>query len=166
MEQFYFKSMEVLNMGEHTKKRHIWHTFWPFGAYFIFPSVVTLVAFLIFQSTSDLYNFSEFFSKNTRIILFFSSILGLMLWIPLWRKTKKANEDLNDGKLTLVKIVLAGGSFIGTALLAVTFLSITAPPSRADEVVASMISGGLLMRILTTGLLVPLAEELLFRGII
>ena len=162
--------MKGRGMNKYSIPRNIWRAIYPILIYLACTiGVMTIAAVAIAISVGDEETASALLDQNALLILSFSFIVGLVVFLPLWIRTKKTHEALNTGKLKPMQIVLVIATMIFYSLFA-TFLILCLPileifPSL-ENVVKVLSGGDLLLQLVTICLLAPLLEEFFVRGVV
>ena len=170
-------------MKEYSKSRHIWRALWPFLAFMgiqvaisvagmIFLIAYYLISIPIAMDMMDdviIFAAEQLVLEHMLLMLLISSLISLALYIPLWRATRKTHTQLNTGTLGVSGVLLVSGMFIGLNLAIVSIMDLTPIldyfPSYIEHM-ETLANGHILLQILVVGILVPVVEELCFRGVV
>jgi len=110
----------------------------------------------------------QFVFNNIMLIILFSNIAGLGVFIPMWMKTRK-NLDLYKNNNPVIAALLTAGFFAGFNIVQMFVFSATDVmkyfPSY-DDLSEAVSGGSFLIQLLTVGVSAPVIEELVFRGIL
>jgi len=106
--------------------------------------------------------------NNAMWVQLVTGILSLIVFIPLWLKTRKLYKRYSGGKVEPVTALLAAGAGVGANILLVVVFTLTDIiryfPSY-EGIAEILHSGSFLVRILTIAVTAPLLEEICFRGV-
>lgn len=148
-----------------TKGFRIWQILYPIGLYYVISSLMYFVLELMMGDDNSTYMFRQMICSAATI----PAILSF------YRQDQKA-EDIVFGALDKkiskkrVEEVLLAVLAAGTLGIAVNnVIAMTPLMQRSEgfaEANAAFFAGGMGMELLASGLVVPIAEELLFRGVV
>ena len=171
-------------MRQYSKGQHIWRALWPMLAFMgiqMVAGVIALIGLMIYYSVVMALDYTspgaidplvvalESFEANVLVVLFISSVISLVFYFFMWRATRKTHIELNTGKISVPVILIVSGMFIGFNLLLVSVMDVTHIMDYFPdylELIEALFRGGLIFRLLLIGVLVPIVEELCFRGVI
>ena len=109
-----------------------------------------------------------FLTEHSVLVLLAANIASFAVFIPMWLITRKQAEPyFNENPMTVV--LLIAGFFIGFNIVQMIIFGLTDItrffPSY-EEVSETLTGGSIMMQVVTVGFAAPIAEELLFRGIL
>ena len=159
-------------MNKYSTLRNIWRAIYPLLIYFacIF-GVQIIISVAAIISAGDEETANAVLEQNSLLILTFSFIVALAVFLPLWIRTKKTHEVLNTGKLKPAVIALVIAAIIGFSLfrsfffLSIADLLLEIFPS-IEGVVSVLTGGNFLLQVVTICLLAPVLEEFFVRGVV
>lgn len=160
----------------------IWRVIYPALFYYLVSVVVQMVFMVIFsfvaavQSQGDMNQMTNILIELTMQNVIVMLMIGALVTIPLFLWLLKLDfekDNFKNGKIEFEKPKTIHWVF--TVILAVTFcLSMNGMIGLSriqeifpgfEEVAEYIYSGGILMQILSVGIVVPVVEELIFRGL-
>ena len=146
------------------KKNRVWGVFYPIFVYYLISAFVFFALNIILGEAQELYMLKQAISSGATIPALFA----------LWKQEKEI-EDVVYGKQKceignyIMQAVLAGVSMGAAGIALNNFIAMT-PLVQVSEgfqtANENFFGGGVLMQILASCVVVPIAEELLFRGIV
>ena len=161
---------EGMPMKNYSIPQHIWRALWPALLFLAIQLVTSFAAVTVTTLAMGEDAATGYLAENTLLFVGPSFIISLAVFLPLWRKTKKANPALNDGKPKAALIALTIVLFIAYYLLLSGFsIAFSEPITRLFpevEQVAANYQGALPVQLLVMVVLAPLVEEFLVRGVI
>ena len=110
----------------------------------------------------------QYITDNLLLISLYGYIAALVVFVPLWFKTKARYPRWNGGKFSIPVALCSIGAAIGIYLsisLIITVTGLTELVSSYDNIIDAVTGGSLPLQIIAVGLVAPVAEELCFRGI-
>jgi len=121
-----------------------------------------------YDSAMILEELMTFIYENIMLIVLASNVVSLCIFTPMWIKTRKHNERFQySGKATVA--LLTAGFFAGFNIIQVFVFSITDImrffPSY-EELAGSISGGPFYIQVISIGIVAPVIEELVFRGVI
>lgn len=125
-------------------------------------------------SVSDMESMVNFIVGATSWILLFSSIITILALILIYKiKKRKVKEELliNGTKtINYLSAFLLGALcwFFNSAILTLVSSAglLEDQFSKTDNILAPLLEGSLLIAFITVGIIAPIAEEFLFRGVV
>ena len=158
------------NLGtkSYSKPRHIWRALWPLIVFWL-PQFVVIGIALFFLAAFNNWEWDTAFeiAQGTGLLfLFIAQALSLILWVPLWRRTAKRHPRLNSGKLHALPLVSTAGLWFGMSLLFGAVMWNTLPQEVVQSFADSLTDDRLFISVAAMGILVPVVEELVYRGIV
>ena len=115
----------------------------------------------------------ERIENNSYIIVFISALIGMLFFGRVYYKDCKIIKDFNMAKQLEFRnpkdiiIVIIFGAFAGTGLSRfVSLLPLDNVLGSYEDVSSSLIKGSLVLQIISIGIIVPITEELVYRGLL
>jgi len=171
-------------MQKYSIPRHIWRVIYPLlifiGISLIVPFVAAIAYAVYFgiqtvatggtlnPATIETFIF-DFLLEASLWFLFVSNVISTLIFSLIWRKARTRLPVYDNTKLRFLPAVLTALLFVGLNLILVSVMNLTDLTRHfpSHEVVSLLLtSGSFIMRIIVIGLIAPVAEELLFRGLI
>lgn len=129
-----------------------------------------------FESNSEevLISFMDIMNKNTNAILLISAIIYVLIIALIYRIGKKnIVSDLGLKNINMKSFIISIPLGLSVWLINTGILSLVQEVGLAqkyfhtyEEITITIVQGSIFMTILVVGILVPFAEEFLFRGVI
>lgn len=129
-----------------------------------------------FESNTEevLISFMDIMNKNTNAILLISSIIYVLIIALIYRIGKKSIvSDLGLKNINMKSFIIAVPLGLAVWLINTGILSLVQQAGLVqkyfqayEEITSTIVQGSIFMTILVVGILVPFAEEFLFRGVI
>lgn len=148
------------------KGYRLWQIIYPVGIYYVVSSVVFLFAGMLFGNANETYMLRQTLCALVTIPF---------LYFSFYRKDRQLEKIVMDGKekdtaTNVVKYIICAVIGTGTLGIACNNLIAMTPlmqvSSGYQETNQAFFGGGMVFEILGSGLLIPIAEEMLFRGIV
>lgn len=117
-------------------------------------------------STQDMIGF---INNNTMLILLFSSVINIFIFMFILYKTNNLNLRINSNinKLSLLTLsAIMGISFYMLSMGIITFFDLTRYSSQYIDTMEILSSGGIILNIISVGIITPISEELMLRGLV
>ena len=172
-------------MPKYSIPRHIWRAIYPilifFGLAFFVMSVATIIytvnltigLTLSGEETPDLTlmmeQVIENLMANAMLFQIIANGIALLIFALMWRKIRTKLPIYENSRIKILTAVLAVCGFVGFNYLLVSVFSMTDItrffPTYEDHA-ELLLSGGIVVRIIGLGLISPIVEELLCRGIL
>ena len=152
----------------YSKPRHIWRALWPVLVFMLPQMLVIGIALFFFAATNN-WEWDTAWEIGQGTGLLFPAIgsaLSLILWIPFWRKTAKRHPKQNSGKVHALPLVSTIGLWFGMSLMFGAVMWNIIPPEVTQPLVDELADGNLFIQLLMMGILAPVVEELVYRGIV
>jgi len=146
--------------------RHLWRVLWPVLVFVFAQTLVAGVILLVLLVFHDFDRAWEIGSNIGMMLVALASAVSLLWWVPLWRRTANEHPKLNGGALRARPVVLTVALWLGVFLAFSVVMFDFVPREATASLVATLTSGALVWRILGMGILAPIVEELVFRGVI
>lgn len=151
----------------------VWNVIYPILIYFVVSNVVIYFAVLILGITSDTYS-SQYMMLQT-----IATAVSIPVLYGFYQKDKmfytvfqhrmvnafseiETKKKVKNGMLMFIGGALSG--FVLNNIIAATGL--TQQSSGYKEVTTQFFAGGILFEIVGAGILIPIAEEILYRGVV
>lgn len=144
----------------------MWQIIYPVGIYYVVSSVVFLFAGMLLGNANETYMLRQTLCALVTIPF---------LYFSFYRKDRQLEKIVMDGKekdtaADVVKYIICAVIGTGTLGIACNNLIAMTPlmqvSSGYQETNQAFFGGGMVFEILGSGLLIPIAEEMLFRGIV
>lgn len=129
-----------------------------------------------FESNTEevLISFMDIMNKNTNVILLISAIIYVLIIALIYRIGKKSIvSDLGLKNNNIKSFIIAVPLGLSVWLINTGVLSLVQQAGLVqkyfqafEEITSTIVQGSIFMTILVVGILVPFAEEFLFRGVI
>lgn len=133
-----------------------------FQLFYIFKNVNNSVSI----TTQDMIGF---INNNTMLILFFSSVINILIFMLILYKTDNLNLKINSNINNLSLLMLSslmGISFYMLAMGIITFFDLTRYSSQYISTMEILSSGGIVLNIICVGIITPISEEFMLRGVV
>ena len=157
-----------LERTSYSKPRHIWRALWPVLV-FMLPQMVVIGIALFFFAAFNNWEWDTAWEIGRGTGLLFPAIgsaLSLILWIPLWRKTAKKHPQLNSGKVRALPLVSTIGLWFGMSLMFGAVMWNILPQEAVQPLLDDLADSNIFIQLLMVGILAPVVEELVYRGIV
>jgi len=170
---------------EYSKGQHIWRALWPALAFMgiqLVASALAMIGLAVYYSVLVAQGYTglgmvdpvtaaaEAVLANILLVLLISSVISLVFYYFMWRATRKTHTELNTGEIGVSAVLMVSGMFIGLNLLLISVMDVTHVmeyfPEHAELMESMRAGGGIILQLLVIGVLVPIVEELCFRGVI
>ena len=171
-------------MTKYSKARHIWRAIYPMLIFIGLSTVIVFIAVLGYSfaigidmaatgetlEQAAIEEMLETFIMNYGLwFQFFSSIIGILIFSLIWRKTRYELKKYDNNRLRPLLVCLTiffwvGLNFVLASVFALADIVRFFP--SYEDVIKVLESGNLVVRILTIGIAAPIMEELCCRGIV
>jgi len=172
------------NIERYSLPRRIWRVIYPvlifLGMQFVVVIIASVVIGIVYGMReivggTGILDSATLFDELLMIvtdysmhILLGSNIINLAVFIPMWLKTRKQQDQyVNDRPVTIG--LLIAGFFAGFNIVLVMLIGLTDVlrffPSY-EEHMGLVTGGAIIIQILSVGIAAPVVEELVFRGIL
>ena len=111
----------------------------------------------------------EFTSENIVLILLITSIINILFFAFMLKRNNKLNIRLNCGESKIpyiLSLILMGISFFMFSSGIIDMFDLTKYSDSYETIINSLSSGGVLFNIIAVGIVAPVSEELMIRGVI
>ena len=170
-------------MREYGIVRRIWRVIYPALLYLLISGIiggivaaVNTISMMTEMLTSgeplDILKLLEttmkYITDNALLISLLGYIAAVIVFIPVWIKTRKRYPRWNGGKFSVPVALCSAFAAIGLNVVLSAIIGVTGLVEKLPsyEVVMDVITGGSLpLQIIAVGLVAPVVEELCFRGI-
>ena len=172
-------------MPKYSIPHHIWRAIYPVLIWFGLAFFVLIAAGIPYgirlgveaplngEALPDMEMMTEqietFITDNTMLFQLISNAIAIFIFALMWRKIREKLPKYENSKLNILAVGLTVLCFAGFNYLLIAVFAITDIyrffPSYEDHA-ELLFSGGLAVRLIGIGLLSPIVEELLCRGII
>ncbi|MCL2426912.1 MAG: CPBP family intramembrane metalloprotease [Oscillospiraceae bacterium] len=171
--------METAGIKKYSIPRHIWRAIYPLlvwvGISFFVLMAAGILNFVanILISGMQLDTAIEvtltFILEQSLLLTLIGNVIAILLFALMWRKIRLKLEKYDNSKLTALSLILtiilsAALNFFLVAIFGITNITELFP--SYDYIAEILMSGSLLVRIISIGIAAPIVEEILCRGII
>jgi membrane protease YdiL (CAAX protease family) len=172
-----------MKMSQYSLPRRIWRAIYPALLYFASSGIVAFFAGIIMSvkmmagqelsviaiDTAALaQEIQNSIMANTMLFALIGYLLSFVIFLPMWRKTRKRYRRFGGGGLNIGAAALTLGLSVGLHFLISGVLTLTDITRffPSYQIVEDMITAdNLPMRITAVGFAAPVVEELCFRGV-
>ena len=112
---------------------------------------------------------TEFTSENIVLILLITSVINILFFTFMLKRNNKLNIGLNrkESKIPyVVSLTVMGISFFMLSSGIIDMFDLTKYSDSYDTIISSLSSGGIILNIIAVGIIAPISEELMIRGVI
>jgi|GEM_PF-4147103 len=164
-------------MGNKTLFNKIWSVIYAPLIFFIVQSVMTIVCAVVFSliagsEISAAFKMKEgsesLINKNMLWILFSSAVVSLLIFYTFYKKGNLPNKEnvIKFKRIYLLILCLIGflGNVLATSLI--ELFDLTRIFTQYEDSYLSIVGKNVLIEVVVLGILMPIVEELIFRGIV
>lgn len=111
----------------------------------------------------------EFTSENIVLILLITSVINILFFAFMLKRNNKLNIRLNFGESKIpyiLSLILMGISFFMFSSGIIDMFDLTKYSDSYETIINSLSSGGVIINIIAVGIIAPISEELMLRGVI
>lgn len=112
---------------------------------------------------------TEFTSENIVLILLITSVINILFFSFMLKRNNKLNIGLNceEGKIPyIISLIVMGISFFMFSSGIIDMFDLTKYSDSYATIINSLSSGGVIFNIIAVGIVAPVSEELMIRGVI
>ena len=117
----------------------------------------------------DIVDLTTFINENTVLILLISSLINIIFFGFILLRNKTLHFNLYENQKNIkyfLSIILLGISFFMFSMGVIDIFDLTKYSANYTETMALLSSGGVLINIISVGIITPISEEFMLRGIV
>jgi len=178
------KHMYYSQTGNYSSARRIWRIIYPpllFIAISIFVIVIAVLAIFVSTSligaagspaefdwdtiTTEVFQILGEYALHIQVI---TNLIGLAVFLPMWLRTRKSNEPFKNNDPAIIGLLTVGlfAAFNIAQMVLFTVTDIVKYFPSYEGVTDLIVSDSVALMILAVGIIAPITEELVFRGIL